>query len=234
MKKLTWILIVVCVFAIIFGFIQVKREADAMEERAAARVVNAEKEENDILIIPANSLEEKKNEEEKEKEPEDTLCMEINEEEEKEKEAKYANWHELYTKEDVIAAAKLLWGEARGVPDLVIGDRVISSECQQAAVLWTVLNRYDAGYGDSVTAVITAPGQYHGYSESNPVDSDLLDLTIDVLNRWTHEKWDGDSIGRVLPEDYMWFHGDGTHNYFRNEFESNSYWTWELFDPYTY
>lgn len=218
MKKLTWILIVVCVFAIVFGFIQVKREADAMEERAAARAMVDHEE--DILIA--------------EKEPEDTLCMEIDEEEEKEKEAKYAEWHELYTKEDVIAAAKLLWGEARGVPDLVIGDRVISSECQQAAVLWTVLNRYDAGYGDSVTAVITAPGQYHGYSESNPVDSDLLDLTIDVLNRWTHEKWDGDSIGRVLPEDYMWFHGDGTHNYFRNEFESDSYWTWELFDPYTY
>lgn len=218
MKKLTWILIVVCVFAIIFGFIQVKREADAMEERAAARAM-VDREE-DILIA--------------EKEPEDTLCMEIDEEEEKEKEAKYEEWVDPYTKEDVIAAAKLLWGEARGVPDLVIGDRVISSECQQAAVLWTVLNRYDAGYGDSVTAVITAPGQYHGYSESNPVDSDLLDLTIDVLNRWTHEKWDGDSIGRVLPEDYLWFHGDGTYNYFRNEFESNSYWTWELFDPYTY
>lgn len=218
MKKLTWILIVVCVFAIIFGFIQVKREADAMEERAAARAMVDHEE--DILIA--------------EKEPEDTLCMEIDEEEEKEKEAKYEEWVDPYTKEDVIAAAKLLWGEARGVPDLVIGDRVISSECQQAAVLWTVLNRYDAGYGDSVTAVITAPGQYHGYSESNPVDSDLLDLTIDVLNRWTHEKWDGDSIGRVLPEDYMWFHGDGTYNYFRNEFESNSYWTWELFDPYTY
>lgn len=218
MKKLTWILIVVCVFAIIFGFIQVKREADTMEERAAARAM-VDREE-DILIA--------------EKEPEDTLCMEIDEEEEKEKEAKYEEWVDPYTKEDVIAAAKLLWGEARGVPDLVIGDRVISSECQQAAVLWTVLNRYDAGYGDSVTAVITAPGQYHGYSESNPVDSDLLDLTIDVLNRWTHEKWDGDSIGRVLPEDYMWFHGDGTYNYFRNEFESDSYWTWELFDPYTY
>lgn len=218
MKKLTWILIVVCVFAIVFGFIQVKREADAMEERAAARAMVDHEE--DILIA--------------EKEPEDTLCMEINEEEEKEKEAKYEEWVDPYTKEDVIAAAKLLWGEARGVPDLVIGDRVISSECQQAAVLWTVLNRYDAGYGDSVTAVITAPGKYHGYSESNPVDSDLLDLTIDVLNRWTHEKWDGDSIGRVLPEDYMWFHGDGTYNYFRNEFESDSYWTWELFDPYTY
>lgn len=217
MKKLTWILIAVCIFAIVFGFIQVKREADAMEERAAARAMVDHEE--DILIA--------------EKEPEDTLCMEIDEEEEKEKEAKYEEWVDPYTKEDVIAAAKLLWGEARGVPDLVIGDRVISSECQQAAVLWTVLNRYDAGYGDSVTAVITAPGQYHGYSESNPVDSDLLDLTIDVLNRWTHEKWDGDSIGRVLPEDYMWFHGDGTYNYFRNEFESDSYWTWELFDPYT-
>lgn len=218
MKKLTWILIVVCVFAIIFGFIQVKREADAMEERAAARAMVDHEE--DILIA--------------EKEPEDTLCMEIDEEEEKEKEAKYEEWVDPYTKEDVIAAAKLLWGEARGVPDLVISDRVISSECQQAAVLWTVLNRYDAGYGDSITAVITAPGQYHGYSESNPVTDDLLDLTIDVLGRWVHEKWDGDSIGRVLPEDYLWFHGDGTYNYFRNEFESNSYWTWELFDPYTY
>lgn len=223
MKKLTWILIAVCLFTIVFGFIQVKREAEAIEERAAARAMVDHEE--DILIVEARATE---------KEPEDTLCLEIDEEEEKEKEAKYEEWVDPYTKEDVIAAAKLLWGEARGVPDLVISDRVISSECQQAAVLWTVLNRYDAGLGESIRAVITAPGQYHGYSESNPVDSDLLDLTIDVLDRWVHEKWDGDSIGRVLPEDYLWFHGDGTYNYFRNEFESNSYWTWELFDPYTY
>ena len=218
MKKLTCMLILFCAAVSIFGYIQVKREADAMEERIADR--------NNISMVAISTVEEE--------EPETIICPEIDEEEEKEKETKYEEWVDPYTKEDVIAAAKLLWGEARGVPDLTIDGRVISSECQQAAVLWTVLNRYDAGYGDSVTDVITAPGQYHGYSESNPVTDDLLDLTIDVLSRWAHEKWDGDSIGRVLPEDYLWFHGDGTYNYFRNEFESNSYWTWELFDPYTY
>lgn len=143
-----------------------------------------------------------------------------------------AQWPKLYTDEDTIALAKMAWGETRGVPELVTDHGVISSKCQQAAVMWTALNRYDAGYADSITAVVTAPKQYHGYSESNPVEDEFLDLAYDVLDRWNREKHGEIEVGRVLPCDRYWFHGDGTYNYFRNEYESNSYWGWELIDVY--
>lgn len=138
----------------------------------------------------------------------------------------------LYTDEDVTVLTKMLWGEARGVSELTTSNGCVSSKCQQAAVIWTVLNRYDAGYSDSITEIVTAPHQYSGYKESNPVDEELKDLVLDVLDRWNHEKNGKTDVGRVLPADYLWFRGDGTYNHFRNEYKSRSRWTWELADPY--
>ena len=137
-----------------------------------------------------------------------------------------------YTQEDAIALAKMAYGEAGGVPDLKIGDQIISPKCQQAATMWTVLNRYDMGGMDSVYAVVVNPGAYHGYWESNPVTDDLLDLAIDVLNRWTRERLGETDVGRVLPAGYIYFGGDGTYNYFRNEYEGGTRWTWDYGDPY--
>ena len=144
------------------------------------------------------------------------------------------DWTEFYdyTQEDAIALAKMAYGEAGGVPDLKIGDQIISPKCQQAATMWTVLNRYDMGGIDSVYAVIVNPGAYHGYWESNPVTDDLLDLAIDVLNRWTRERLGETDVGRVLPAGYIYFGGDGTYNYFRNEYEGGTRWTWDYGDPY--
>lgn len=116
--------------------------------------------------------------------------------------------------------AKMVWGEARGC-----------STTEQAAVMWCVLNRVDAGYG-SLYEVITAPHQFIGYSPKNPVDSDILRLAHDVLLRWLLEAECVGSVGRVLPSDYLWFHGDGTHNYFRNEYTATNYWDWSLPSPY--
>lgn len=143
-----------------------------------------------------------------------------------------AQWPRLYTDEDAIALAKMAWGEARGVPELEMNGNVVSAKCQQAAVMWTALNRYDAGYADSIKAVATAPKQYHGYSVENPVEDEFLDLAYDVLDRWNCERHGETDVGRVLESDYFWFHGDGTYNWFRNEYKSSSYWNWELADTY--
>lgn len=134
----------------------------------------------------------------------------------------------LYTDMDAVALAKLVWGEARGVPDY--GN--VTSKCQKAAVIWTVLNRYDAGYSDSIIGVITAPQQFHGYDKENPVDEDLLSLAYDVLDRWYYEKRGIVDIGRVIPADYFWFRGDGEYNHFRNEYKSKNTWDWSWGDPY--
>lgn len=143
-----------------------------------------------------------------------------------------AQWPRLYTDEDAIALAKMAWGEARGVPELEMNGNVVSAKCQQAAVMWTALNRYDAGYAESIEAVATAPKQYHGYSVENPVEDEFLDLAYDVLDRWNRERHGETDVGRVLESDYFWFHGDGTYNWFRNEYKSSSYWNWELADTY--
>ena len=138
----------------------------------------------------------------------------------------------LYTEDDVIAAAKMVWGEAGAVPDIKNGNVVISTKCQQAATIWTALNRYDMGGFNSIKAVIANPGAYHAYFESNPATDELVELARDVLDRWNREKNGETDVGRVLPADYIYFHGDGTHNYFRNEFEGGTRWAWDYGDPY--
>lgn len=147
-----------------------------------------------------------------------------------------AQWPRLYTDEDAIALAKLTWGEARGVPDLKINGRVISTRTQQAAVMWTVLNRFDEGYKDSIIGVITAytvdkngkiHKQFHGYSEEHPVEEELLALAYDVLDRWNAEKH-GETVVRELPSEYLWFHGDGIWNHFRDAYKNGNEWDWSI------
>ena len=40
------------------------------------------------------------------------------------------------------------------------------------------------------------------------------------------------NTGRVLPSDYLWFSGDGKHNYFRNAYKGGETWDWSLPSPY--
>lgn len=138
----------------------------------------------------------------------------------------------LYTEADAIALAKMAWGECRGVGKLIINGKAVSGACQKAAAIWCALNRYDAGFEDSIAEVVAAPMQFVGYAAGNPVDPELLALAYDVLERWERERLHGGDVGRVLPADYMWFTGDGLHNWFVNEWKSDDYYTWELPDPY--
>ena len=126
-----------------------------------------------------------------------------------------------WTHEEVDALAKMLWGEARGVP----------SETEQAACVWCVLNRVDQGYG-SILEVVTAPSQFVGYQDNNPIDEKLWLLCEDVLTRWQREKEGETDVGRVLPPDYLWFSGDSERNHFRNAYENGATWDWSLPSPY--
>ena len=128
--------------------------------------------------------------------------------------------HEAYV--GYVAAeylAKVAWGEARGC-----------SVTEQAAVMWCVLNRVDSPlYPDSVVEVITQKRQFNGYSEDNPITDEMLQLANSVFTYWS----EGDDSGRVLPKEYLYFTGDGEHNYFYTEWTSNSKaWDWSLPSPY--
>ncbi len=114
------------------------------------------------------------------------------------------------TNSDVTMLARMVWGEARGcAPE------------EQRLVVWTVLQRVDAGgvfaQYDTIEAAVTAPGQFVGYDENHPVDSDIYNLCLDVLSEWqsgaeppTHEIY-----APTTP--YYFFDGDGRHNWFREE-----------------
>lgn len=122
---------------------------------------------------------------------------------------------------DVELIAKTVYGEARGC-----------STVEQSAVIWCILNRVDAGYG-SIEHVITKPYQFAGYKESNPVKGEFISLAIDVLIRWQAEKHCVGDIGRTLPNTYLWFHGDGKHNIFRDAFSGDYHiWDWSCLNPY--
>lgn len=128
---------------------------------------------------------------------------------------------------DATALAQTAWGEARGCSTMGI-----------AAVMWCVLNRVDStgyGMGNSVEYVVSFPNQFLGYSPSFPVEDRLYDLAVDVLTRWQKEKQGAsiEEVGRVLPQEYLYFHGDGEHNWFRNTYKhTGEYWDWSFPNPY--
>ena len=112
-----------------------------------------------------------------------------------------------YTHDDVIAIAKMLYGESRGC----------SIDNQKKAV-WCVLNRVDAdGFPDTIIGVLSQPNQFHGYSTAFPVWNELTAVAEDVLTRWSLEK-QGVAVNRELPKSYLFFTGTGSENIFREAY----------------
>ena len=128
---------------------------------------------------------------------------------------------EDYDKE-IDMLAQLVYAEARGV----------NSKAEQAAVIWCVLNRFDAGHwGDTIAAVVKGRSQF-AYASGLPVRETFRELAQDVMIRWLLEKRGITSVGRVLPSNYYYFSGHGGHNWFRKSYRSGGYWDWSLPDPY--
>lgn len=131
-----------------------------------------------------------------------------------------------YSDNDALMLAKVAYCEARG----------IKSKTEIACVMWTILNRVDkGGYGGSIAGVITAPNQF-AYRASAPTVSDrgynLLALAYDVLDNWSKEKSGRTDYVRCLPKNYLWYAGDGQHNYFRNAYSGGSRWNYAWGYPY--
>lgn len=133
--------------------------------------------------------------------------------------------YDANTENEAVMLAKLIRGEARG----------IWSQTEQACVVWTVLNRVDAGMYSSVYAAITAPYQFAynaGASTYDDYGRDLTALARDVLYRWRLERSGQTDVGRVLPRGYCWYSGDGKHNYFRASYYGSGAIWFGLASPY--
>ena len=127
-----------------------------------------------------------------------------------------------YTYEDANLIAKTVWGEARGC-----------NATQQAAVVWCILNRVDSmAFPNSIQAVVTQKYQFAGYRSENPVELDILALVYDVLARWSLETEYAGSVGRVLPQSYLFFTGNGVENMFTETLFGKTVWDWSLPSPY--
>lgn len=128
----------------------------------------------------------------------------------------------LELEEEIIMLAKLIYREARGV----------NSTQEQAAVVWCVLNRFDSDkYGDTIKKVITARNQF-AYVNNTPIEEEFYNLSRDVVSRWLLEKEGFNDVGRVLPNDYLFFAGSRGRNRFRQTYKSKKYWDWSLSNPY--
>ena len=127
-----------------------------------------------------------------------------------------------FTNEEIDHIAKTVWGEARGL-----------SKTHQAGVVWAILNRCDDGrFGKGVISVVTAPSQFAGYQSGNPVDPEIRELVVDVLDRYSKEKAGIENVGRVLPKEYLYFRGNGKVNLFSKKWNSSNIWEWSLESPY--
>lgn len=112
---------------------------------------------------------------------------------------------------EVTALAQTLYGECRGC-----------SELQQRAVCWCVFNRVEDGrFPDTVIGVLSAPLQFHGYSQGNPVWDSLYDVAYSCLVDWHNGE------NRVLPPEYLYFHGNGRINVFDTAYNGGERWTKE-------
>lgn len=111
-----------------------------------------------------------------------------------------------YSSYEITLTAKAVWGEARGC-----------SREEQMLVVWCICNRADAG-DKRVEEIVTAPYQFHGYHEDNPVDPDIVAVVEEVFEAWAHGEEALVYPPYATTSEYLFFYGDGRHNWFREEY----------------
>lgn len=120
------------------------------------------------------------------------------------------------------ALAQTVWGEARGC-----------STTEQAAVIWCILNRADSlEFPNEPLMVVQQKNQFAGYDPNYPIEPEFVDLVNDVIGRWELEKTAVGSVGRVLPKEFTYFHGNGKENIFRDAYIGGNIWDWSLDSHY--
>lgn len=109
-------------------------------------------------------------------------------------------------------AGRAVYGEAGGIADYA----------QRAAVVWCACNRADAW--DMELGEVLTVDQFHGLAIKGEVPPQHVELARDVLARWTLEAEGWQSVGRVLPERFLYFEGDGRVNHYSTEYGGGEYW----------
>ena len=139
------------------------------------------------------------------------------------------SYSRLYTDADVNKLARLLMGEAGGIP----------SKVEIACVAWVVCNQKDAGFAKTLDGVMV-PNHFNGLRYQGKISDTCKFLARDVLERWSKEHAGYTNVGRGIPRDYLYFMGDlVAHNWFCKEYHKGSLayakahaWDYSLPSPY--
>lgn len=116
-----------------------------------------------------------------------------------------------YQEHEAQMVAQTVWGEIRG-----------GTKDEWRLVVWCICNRVDSQYNgfknqNTIEKVVTARNQFHGYSSTNPIDEDIMEVVLEELYKWSA----GEEAPIIEPyattSEYLFFYGDGVHNWFREE-----------------
>ena len=111
-----------------------------------------------------------------------------------------------YTELEVDMVCQTVWGEARGC-----------SPEEWALVVGCICNRADV-FGKSIADVVSAPYQFQGYSPHNPVTEEIKAVVLETLDAWANGAEAPVCEPYATSSDYLYFYGDGEHNWFREEY----------------
>ena len=112
-----------------------------------------------------------------------------------------------YTAEEVTLVCQTVYGEARGC-----------SREEQMLVVWCICNRADNSEA-SIEQVVKAPRQFHGYNPEHPVTDEIRSVVLEVLDAWSSGQEALVYEPYATTSEYLYFSGDGVHNWFREEWK---------------
>ena len=110
-----------------------------------------------------------------------------------------------YSSAEVTIVCQTVWGEARGC-----------SPEEQALVAWCICNWAD--YQRTNIAEVVTHNRFHGFDEGHPVTPEIYEVVTGVLEAWARGEEALVYPPYATTPNYLFFGGDGLHNWFREEY----------------
>lgn len=128
---------------------------------------------------------------------------------------------EIRNEYENLTPEELLNQEGEYLARMLYGTALNHDERDQRTAIWCALNRVDSpGFPSSVKEVCQQESQWIGYSDDNPVLTNLYNLAIEELTTW-HNNY------RPVSEDYVYMSWSSREIKLRDTYEKNDntrYW----------
>lgn len=112
--------------------------------------------------------------------------------------------------------------EAEYIAKVIYGTAINHTDADKKAIVWCILNRVEHyAHPDTVQGVCEQPKQWMGYSDKNPVLTDIYDLALAELKIW----YSGGH--RPMGKEYIYLSWSSSEILLRDTFEENKntrYW----------